>query len=291
MATDNSPDTNPISEINSLSLIRSHLSEFAASEMRVAQWVLQNPEKVLRLPMALLAQECGVSDTTVLRFCRTIGFTGYTDLKLSIARDIARPPHIIHDEVDEKDDIKTIAQKIFHFNIQALQDTLEVMDFEALSKAIDLISQSKKILIIAVGTSGSIADTLYVRLFRLGLNCIVETDSYLQLMQAALFGPGDLVIGISQSGSSTDPILTLQAAKKNEASTICITSNAQSPITEYADVTLLGVSREIRAETIASRLALITIVDLLYVALSLRDVTGSVEKEKRIWEVVRMKAT
>jgi RpiR family transcriptional regulator, carbohydrate utilization regulator len=241
------------------------------------------------LPMARLALECGVSDTTVLRFCRTIGFTGYTDLKLSIARDIARPTHIIHDEVDEKDDIQTIAHKVFQFNIQALQDTLEVMDFDALSKAIDLLSQAKKILIIAVGTTGSIAHDMYSRLFRLGLNCRVQTDTYLQLMEVALMGPGDLVVGISQSGASVDPILTLQTAKQNGANTICITANAQSPITEHADVTLLGVSNETRAETIASRIAQITIVDLLYVALSMRDVKNTVDKEKRIWEVIRLK--
>ena len=82
-------------------------------------------------------------------------------------------------------------------NIQALYDTLEVLDEGALIKAINLLTAARRILIVGVGTSGPIVHSMYNMLMRLGLNCKAETDSYLQLMEVALLGPGDVVVAIS----------------------------------------------------------------------------------------------
>jgi DNA-binding MurR/RpiR family transcriptional regulator len=121
---------------------------------------------------------------------------------------------------------------------------------------------------------------------RLGLDCKAQTDSYIQLMEVALLRPGDVVVGISQSGSSVDPVLTLKQAKQNGVSTICITGNSQSPITEFADITLLSVAREVRAEAIASRLAQDTILDALYVIMAWQNMKTAVKNEKYIWDAL-----
>lgn len=284
-----SPADQISSAINSLTRIRSQIPTLAASEARVANWILQQPETVMDLSMAQVAQACGVSDTTVLRFCRTVGFRGYLDLKLSIARDLTSPTQVIHDDIVEGDAPLTMARKVFMSNIQALYDTMEVLNEEALNQAVTLLDGARQVLIIGVGTSGPIVQTMYHMFFRLGLNCRAQTDSYLQLMEVALLGPGDVVVAISQSGSSTDPILTLQEARRNGASTICITGNAQSPITQHADVTILSVARETRAETIASRIAQLTIIDALYVIVSWRNMATVVQNERRIWDAVMPK--
>lgn len=274
------------SSVNSLTRIRSSLPALAASEARVANWIVQQPEKIIHMSMAQVAQACGVSDTTVLRFCRTAGFQGYTDLKLSIARDVSSPTQIIHDDIAEGDNPATIARKVFMSNIQALYDTLEVLDEEALTRAIELITGAKRILIVGVGTSAPIVHSMHNMLMRLGIICKAQTDSYLQLMEVALLGPGDVVIAISQSGSSIDPVLTLKQARANGAATICITGNAQSPITEHADVTLLSVAREARIEAIASRLAQVSIADAIYVIMAINAIHTATQNEKRIWDAL-----
>lgn len=274
------------SSTNSLARIRSKYPTLAASEARVATWVLQQPEKIMHLSMAQVAQACRVSDTTVLRFCRNTGFQGYTDLKLSIARDLTSPTQVIHDDIVEGDTPITIARKVFMSNVQALYDTLEVLDEDILIKAINLLTNAGRILIIGTGTSGPIVQSMFNMFFRLGLNCSAQTDSYLQLMEVALLGPGDVVVGISQSGSSVDPVLTLKQAKQNGVSTICITGNTQSPITEYADVTLLSVAREARSEAIASRLAQATIIDALYVVMAWHNIETAIQNEKHIWDAL-----
>jgi DNA-binding MurR/RpiR family transcriptional regulator len=272
--------------VNSLTRIRSSYPGLAASEARVANWIMQQPQKIIHLSMAQVAQACGVSDTTVLRFCRNAGFQGYTDLKLSIARDVVSPTQIIHDDIAEGDGPAIIARKVFMSNIQALYDTLEVLDEGALIKTIDLLTRARRILIVGVGTSAPIVHSMYNMLMRLGLNCKAQTDSYLQLMEVALLGLGDVVVAISQSGSSIDPVLTLKLARENGAATICITGNVQSPITEHADVTLLSVDREARIEAIASRLAQVSIADALYVIMALNAIDAATQNEKRIWDAL-----
>jgi DNA-binding MurR/RpiR family transcriptional regulator len=154
---------------------------------------------------------------------------------------------------------------------------------------VDLILEAKRIFIIGVGTSSTIAHETYNKFFRLGLDCHVQTDSYLQLMEASLVEPGTLTIAISQSGSSADPVLTLEEAKRNGCKAIVITGNAESPLTKLADVTLLAVSQETRAEAIASRIAQMTIIDALYVIVSLRMLDTATQNEDKIWEAIIQK--
>ena len=276
-------------QVNSLAQIRSRLSTFATAERQVADWVLQYSEEVIHSSMAQVAQKCGVSDTTVLRFCRAAGFKGYMDLKLSIARDLASPTQMVHDDITEGDLPSTVARKVFMSHIQALYDTLEVLDKDALSEAVDLLIEADRIFIIGVGTSAPIANEAYNKLFRLGLNCHIQTDSYLQLMEASLIEDGTLVIAISQSGSSSDPVLSLEEAKRNGAKAIVITGHAGSPLTNLADVVFLAVSQETRAEAIASRIAQMTIVDALYVIASFRMLDTATKNEDKIWKAIIQK--
>ncbi len=274
------------SEVNSLARIRSRLPNLAVAERQVADWVLQNSEDVISSSMAQVALECGVSDTTVLRFCRAAGFKGYMDLKLSIARDLASPTQMVHDDIAEGDSPAIVARKVFTSHIQALYDTLEVLDQNKLARAVDMVLKAKKILIIGVGTSAPIANEAYNKLFRLGLNCHIQTDSYLQVMQASLAEESTLVIAISQSGSSIDPVLTLEEAKRNGAKAIVITGHDGSPLANLADIVFLAVSQETRAEAIASRIAQMTIIDSLYVIASLRILNIATKNEDKIWKAI-----
>ncbi len=266
--------------------IRTLYDSLSPSEQKVADYVLAHPHDVLQMPIAMLAKHAGVSDPTVIRFCRSLGYRGYLEFKIALARDTASPVQLIQASVDEKDTPETIANKVFSAGIQALQDTLSILDKEAFSRAVDALSHARKVLIVGVGTSGPIAHMMYNRLFRIGVNCLVETDSYLQLMQASLLGPKDVVVAISQTGSSVDPVLTLKEARRHGATTIAICGNAAAPLTMEADIVLLSVSRELRAEAVASRLAQIAIIEALYVTLAMQDIEKTAENERRIWDAV-----
>ena len=276
-------------DVNSLTRIRSRLPNLAVAERQVADWVLTNSDKVVDSSMAQVALACGVSDTTVLRFCRAAGFKGYMDLKLSVARDMASPTQLVHEDIEEGDAPAVVVKKVFLSNIQALYDTLDVLDEGDLEKAVELMLAAERIFVIGVGTSNSIVHEAYNKFFRLGLNCHAQTDAYLQLMEASLMGPETVVIAISQSGSSTDPVITLEEATKHGAKAIVITGHADSPLTNFADVVFLTVSRESRGEAIASRIAQMTIVDALYVVMSLTMLDVSTKNENKIWKAILQK--
>ncbi len=274
-----------------LSKTRGFYSSLSSSEKKVADYILDHSNETIRMTLADVAQEAKVSDATVLRFCRSVGYKRWLEFKIDLTQTLPNLPEQILDEVIEGDSPGIIAKKVFNISIQAINDTLAVIEDESYSKAIKLIKSAKRILLIGVGTSGPITNELHNRLIRLGLNCHVQTDSYIQTMESALLTPEDLVIAISQTGDSFDPLRTTTIAKSNGASVIVITGNSASKLTENADVVLLSVSHETRVETIASRIAQYAIIHALYVGLAMLDVSSTIEKEKLIWEAVMNKPT
>lgn len=268
------------------SVIRGHYPSLTPSEKKVADYILEGNPGTIRMTLADVAAKTGVSDASVLRFCRSLGYKRWLEFKIDLTRCHPIPSELILDEVKEEDSPGVLAKKVFQNSIQALLDTSALLDEERFEHAIDLISQAEKILIVGVGTSGPIAQEIHNRFFRLGLNSHVQTDSYLQMMESALLSPRDLVIVISQTGDSNDPIRTAAHAKSKGCSVIVITGNSGSKLTNFADVVLLSVSHEIRIETIASRIAQYALVHALFVGLVMRNVTDAVNKDQIIWDAM-----
>ncbi|MCJ7567574.1 MAG: MurR/RpiR family transcriptional regulator [Anaerolineales bacterium] len=281
--------SDPSSDV--LSIIRGFYSSLSLSEKKVADYILTNLHDTIRMTLADVGHESGVSDATVLRFCRSIGYRRWLEFKVDLIRTLPGSPEQILDDVDSNDSPGLIAKKVFNCSIQALSDTLTVLDDEHFVQALELIADANKILIIGVGTSGPMANEMHNRLLRLGLNCHVQTDSYIQVMESALLTSKDLIIVISQTGDSEDPLRTTALAKSKGCAVIVITGNTGSKLTEYANVVLLSVSHETRIETIASRIAQYAIIHALYVGLAMRDTSSTAEKEQLIWDAMMNKST
>ncbi|MCX6053367.1 MAG: MurR/RpiR family transcriptional regulator [Chloroflexi bacterium] len=269
-------------KLNATARIKSRTLALSESERRVAFWVLEHSQEVLYLSMLQIAQECDVSDTTVLRMCRNAGFVGFTDLKLSLAQDMASPNQLIHETIVPADSPLTIIKKVFTANIQALYDTLEGIDESTLVESIHLLENAKRILIAGVGGSSIITQDIYQRLYRLGIPSDAPGDVQLQIMHATLLEPGDLAIVVSYSGNTKDMGLVLFEAKQNGASTLLITGNAKSKLAAQADLLLVSVSHEIRAEPVAARVAQLSLVDSLFILYSFMHMERSLAVEKRI---------
>ena len=268
------------------STIRGYLPSLTPSEKKVGHFILNHIQDAVRMTLADVASESGVSDATVLRFCRSIGYQRWLEFKIELAQSLPHPSEQLLDEISEEDPAEVLAKKVFQSSIQALNDTSAVLDAGEFKKALTLISEAETIVIIGVGTSGPIAQEMYNRLFRLGLHCRVQTDSYLQVMEAALLTPQDVVIVISQSGDSTDPIRATATAKEQGCAVIAMTGNRGSALTEYADVLLLSVSHESRIESMSSRIAQYALTHALFMGLMMKDLDGAVAKDRLIWDAV-----
>ncbi len=274
---------------NALAKLRGYYPFLSPSEAKVGDFILKNPERVIRMTLAEIAEHSEVSGATALRLCRTLGYEGWLEFKIAITRSIPVTSQLIHDDIKEADPPGLIAQKVLRASIQAMEDTLAVFDEGAFTRAVDMIADARRVLIVGVGTSGPMAHEMFNRLFRLGINCWVQTDSYLQVMQAALLTKEDVAVVISQTGDSHDPIRTASEAKLNGCGVIAITGNALSLLAQTADVVLLSVSHETRAETTASRVAQQALIYALYVALAMRSVSKTIEADRAIWEALMRK--
>lgn len=272
--------------IDSLARMRAAYPSLPPAERKVVNFILAHFENIIRMTLAELAQHSGVSDATVVRLCRSLGFDTFLELKISLTRSIDEPTRLIHDEVCQDDSSSTVARKVLQTAIQAVQDTLAVLDEQAFERAVDILLKAERILIAGVGTSGPLAHELYNRLIRLRMNCHVHNDIYLQVVEAALLTEKDAVVVISQNGSTIGPIRAAAEARRQGAKVICITGNPVSELSEYADVILLSVSHETSIETIDSRVVQHALLQALYVALAMRMLSAANESERLIWEAL-----
>ncbi len=271
---------------SALSHIRGFYPSLSPSERKVADFVLVNYQKVMQMTLAELAAHSGVSDATVVRFCRALGFQSYLELKIALMRSLLDSTDLIFDHIQKDDPPLTVMRKVFLGSIQAMQDTLDLLTEDSLERAVTLLQNARSILIVGVGTSGPMAHELHNRLSRLNLNCKVETDSYLQLMQAALLDENDVLVVISQTGASQPPINTSKEARRHGCKIIAITGNPSSELSKLADVVLLSVSHESRPETLASRVAQHALIQGLYVLTAMRMSQIANQNEYLIWDAI-----
>jgi RpiR family transcriptional regulator, carbohydrate utilization regulator len=274
--------------------IRAIYSRLSEKERSIANLILNDPERIIHSTISEIAEDLGVADATVFRFCKRIGFKGYQAMKITIASELSSPIiNDIHEKITEDDDEKTIVTKVFKSNIRTLEDTLQVIDMDQFKLAVNALVTAKKTYFYGLGGSGAIAMDAHHKFIRSGLLTNCYTDSHLQIISASQLTDKDVAVGISHSGASRDIIEALDVAKTNGATTIGITHFASTPLSKMADITLFTVSEEteFRSEALASRLAQLSIIDALYVNVSVKlnnQMKTSIQKIRKVIKAKRI---
>ncbi|RED22814.1 RpiR family transcriptional regulator [Brevibacillus brevis] len=267
------PLTATITKTNTLLHIQSLLPSFTKSEQKVAHIVLQQTDSVIYSSVIDLAEKAGVGETTVLRFCRKIGFHGYQEFKLALAQEMVNPVKNLHGEVGEDDSLDIITHKVTAANQQAIGDTSALFQIEQLERCVDLLQKASTIHFYGVGTSAVTAQDAKYTFLRIGLRVDAFNESHLQAMAAATLGPGDVAIGLSVSGSTKDTIDSLKVAKQAGATCICLTHYRRSPITNVADITLLTAAQEgpLQGGSLAAKIAQLHVLDVISTTITMRN--------------------
>lgn len=242
------------------------------AEARLGQYIDAHPHDVIQLSITDLADRSQTSEATVVRLCRKLGFRGFQDFKIGLAQSLVGPVQTIHEEVEESDTPDSVKAKVFGATIQALQDTMTVIDSRELNRAVDLLLGSAQVLFVGAGNSGWVCMDAALKLMKAGVQASAYVDQHSQLVAACLLGPGTAVVGISHSGATMDTVQAMETAKKGGAATICITGTPKSPITRLADVRLFTSAKEtgFKTEAMTSRIAQLAIIDTLFVNVGLR---------------------
>jgi RpiR family carbohydrate utilization transcriptional regulator len=258
---------------NALLHIRGTYPALRPAEKRVAQVILSDPREAVHYSITQLAEKAEVSDATVVKFCKRLGYKGYQEFKIMLAQDVAAKPQLIHGEVEPGNDVQTIKEKIFQANISALQETAQVLETEALERAVQALANAGEIHFYGVGASGIVALDAEQKFSRIGLRTSAFLDTHLQIARAVHLREGDVAVCLSFSGETVEIVEALRAAKQAGALTIAITSFSGSTLAREADVLLLTSTQQnlFRSGAIASRLTQLSTIDVLFIAVALVD--------------------
>jgi DNA-binding MurR/RpiR family transcriptional regulator len=263
-----------------LKVIRAKLDSMTDGEREIGQFIIDDPERMVRLSSAELAAATGRSQSSVVKFSQKIGYDGYQQLKLAVTRAKAQewrvPTGMIHGTIDQGDSFVTMQQKLVASKVSAMQQTMQVNSEETVQKAVDALVAARRIHLAGVGASSLVARDFSYKLLKLGLMALIDSDTHIQIANAASMTGEDVLFAISQSGATLETVRLADVAKKCGATVITLTGLHQNRLSELADVALSTVADEerVRSSAITSRDAQFAVMDLIFLLL-IRTLPGA----------------
>ncbi len=252
--------------------IRTKYNTLSPTQKQVADFILNNSEQVILLPITDLAEKCNTSETTVVRFLHKMGFKSYQVFRVRMAQEITEQSvQGVYEEITKNDSAEQIREKVILSTVNSLQDLNHLIDGEVLAKVTNLIINSEKVLICGLGASGAVAMDAFHKFLRLGLNVVAFTDNHLMNIGCAHATKNTTVIAITHSGESRDILEAVALAQEPHAHIVALTSYRHSSVTQVADYVLLSSSNEtkFRSDAMASRILQLVTIDMLYVSIVL----------------------
>ncbi|BCJ94767.1 N-acetylmannosamine kinase [Anaerocolumna cellulosilytica] len=280
-----------------LQTIEENYNQFTKSEKKVADYIFKNSQSVLYTSITDLAELCGVGDTTVFRFCKDLKLNGYQEFKMLLAQDVTVSNtkdgglRAVTGMIEPGDTVETLCKKALAANITALEETFHGLDYEAISKSVDMLSAAKRIHFFGVGSSGVTALEAKQKFMRIMPNVDYVADGHMQHMAAALLDSRDLAVIFSYSGSTKDMIEVHNLLKKNGCKSICITRHAKSVLTAQADIVLSCGSNEgpLDGGAASTSIVQLYLLDVLYLQYFIRHYNLAWDNKSRTTEAIAAK--
>ena len=244
-----------------------------SAERKVATHVIESPHEVTGLTVHQLAEKCDVASSAVIRFCKSVQLSGFSELKIELARELGSKKEEQKNtlpSVEPESGTEGVVRKVFSAGMQTLQDTLDMLDFSKVEKMSELLVRAKHIFLFGIGTSSTVVTDAQYRLSQLGLWATACTDILLMGVTAANLDEGDVVLAISHSGRTKAVVDAVRLAKKKGATVMAITSFKDSILYEESDVAATVFADEVTypVEAVSARVAHICLVDSLAMLLA-----------------------
>lgn len=245
-------------------------NSFTKSEKRLADYILKERDQIMFMSITELAEKSKVGESGIFRFCKNLGLKGYQEFKISVAQSINSEENDTTRNIDTEillnDSLEVLAGKVKQTNISALDQTYNLLDYEDLDKAVDKIIAAERIRFFGIGSSLITAMEGQNKFLRVTNKAEVIIDSHFQVMTAAQMNEREVAIIISYSGQTKDSIEVARMAKESGAFVIAITRFSKSPMTAYADVTLLCGANEgpLQGGSLSAKISQLYLLDVLY---------------------------
>ena len=255
---------------NCLSRIKQIYNIFSKTEKKIANFVLENSEKVVYMTISDFAIKCKVSKASVIRFYTKLGMNGYQEFKVAVAIDMVKELSI-YEKKENREDLDHLLEDVTNENIKTLSDTLSVTNRKHIEQAADILLNADNIEIFGNGPSWMTAEITKCKLLKLSLKCNAAQDLYVQCISAANLKKKSVAMVISFSGQT--PIYkAISAAKENGTKIIAISNYENTQITSIADIVLLTSTTEtpLRDGELTTIMGQLNVIDMLYTVMAMK---------------------
>ena len=272
---------------NVFNLITGEYYQLTSSEKKLASFIMANGQQAQKMSISELSEACDVAGSTISRFCRKMGYEGYSEFRLALASATASRPGYnasLSGEISSEDSVKTLGDKLAAAEIDAINETKALIRPHDMQRAADLLQNSEKVLCMGQGASMLMAKEaahLFTTVFP---GFFAVSDSHMQIISASNLTEKDAVLYFSYSGSTKDLQDVLRIAHKRGAKVLLITRFPRSPGAEKADQVLqCGYSESpLQLGSMTARIAQLYLVDVLFSELCRRDLERCKFKREQV---------
>ena len=280
---------------NILESITAQYHSLTRSGKKLADYIFAHTGEAQYFSISTLAENSGVSEASITRFCHGLGLAGYNDFKLALAKtdhvtdmgELSDSPQGIASE----DSLNTIFQKIHKASVLSLNETLELLNEDAINKAVDLLVQADRVFCFGNGGSMVMAMEAWARFSTATSRFVHVSDYHMQIMNTALATSRDVLLVFSYSGSTKDMEDTLQIAREHGVSIILVTHYPNSRAAQFADVVLLCGYNEgpLQSGSIPAKVGQLLLIDCLFYGFCRRNPEASAAARSATAEAVARK--
>jgi len=244
--------------------IKNTLPELRKSEKLVADFVLKNPKSIVTMKTAEASSAMAISEPTLIRFCKALGFSGYQEFKINLSQQLAADDYFVMYEIEEDDSIHELCEKVFDTTISEILNVRSQIDQDILESAIEALANAKRVEVYAFGGSAPVAMDAQHKFFRLKISSSFISDPHIQLMSANSLSKNDVVLAISQSGTTSALIDSVKILKKSGVKVVGIMPE-NTPLANICDYPIsINVGDNYRiTKPHTSRIAYTAVIDVM----------------------------
>jgi RpiR family carbohydrate utilization transcriptional regulator len=244
--------------------IKNTLPELRKSERLVADFVLKDPKSVVTMKTAEASLAIGISEPTLIRFCKALGFSGYQEFKINLSQQLAADDYFVMYEIEEDDSIHELCEKVFDTTISEILNVRSQIDQDILESAIEALANAQRVEVYAFGGSAPVAMDAQHKFFRLKISSSFISDPHIQLMSANSLSKNDVVLAISQSGTTSALIDSVKIVRKSGVKVVGIMPE-NTPLANICDYPIsinIGDNNRI-TKPHTSRIAYTAVIDVM----------------------------
>ncbi|MDE6837428.1 MAG: MurR/RpiR family transcriptional regulator, partial [Acutalibacter sp.] len=268
--------------------------DLPVSERKVARYVSQNLDNMVGLSVEELAGRSGSSQAAVVRFCKKLGYKGYRDFSIQLVSELAVAQRVnVHragvSDILAGEKAGNVIRKVCHHNIQAIEDTFSLVEPEQVELAADKLFHAQRVDLYAIAASNLVAQDAQQKLMRINKRVTAYSDPHLQLSSASTLTPSDVAIALSWSGETREVLEAAELARRNGAFIIAITRFGKVSLEALADVHfgLSAPEMAIRSGAMSSRIAQMTMIDILFTCVVSRHYNETIPYLERTRQIMR----